>query len=1134
MLEFATDMKIFFLLSTFFFYTLSLGYAADSDSVIISCEDPTLPASQLIYKGKELSENEAKDLKELGEDISLLDPKPSDVWYPSYAPRLPVEANPPVAFPNEGAILNFEKEYDNSRNFYIGVASSESSRYHVTLSLTSIDTLLMHALLEKLEYRTEPLKWYKNLTLQFKSIDQINDFKKAVADKNDIGAAKPEDNAKIWIVNEDLKNLKLTLKDVILESPEIKDTRYSWGEVTPSSIGKNRATRSLIVLYSLLNLNSRQRSLNLFSWSAAKKINEGILFEHPVASRFQGLVDCDDVKWITRKISKLTEKDWNDLANIAPFKNRELNQLLNYKFISRRNSLSDVTDEVFGDEDAFTPRLPFNRRFTSQSTFTPENSNKVLPIIQKGKITDGFKSDENTVMSMSVGELKSPLEWDQIKHLIPNEIINAALSEFTSYAMKNTMIGDPAKQQLSDALQYQTEESQRLVDYVYANGSQDGFAFKIKPWAAQYGNFLIQFNREVTTGSYYGSSAKAQLVDTVAIGLAANNVSGVFGKASLTPYTGTAAVTYTHVFTHVRPLPELKAIKDEKRFKNAFEPKVFNHIRDLLNFKTGKSETSDTDVEKALTDFLDTFKEGEVLTLSNALGGKIGLATTFNIANILGPWALAVNPSLSVSVSHENTFTHQITFNRTGRTLQIYDSSLRPSKDTLQLGLGIYPKFLKKGLTVATGSLSKKRGRMSTDVIAIDLSAYLPDSASVINSTADEKRDLLTKLKDVFSKRNVDHLKADNVLIPLKHQLKGNAANFAFLGLVRGRYKENHKVVFVSPINPKYPNVSEKDRTTSLYSSRIVHVNGKDPYGLFGKVTDSLLNVSIGPTSENPNPSGTFFGKSHLNGVQVDADITQRTQNEFLSLDDNQSFLRVGFLNESYSGTIMSGKNLRKLMSQFEEKYKYLIPAKAFYSEADFANVTNNQTYDIRSKTILYTDAIRKIENLFDSKRSEIERKNELQTFSDSTVDPLSEDYSWLDEAIALSRRMTRSKIGQWFANIFDLFQRRALNDLERDQMHHVEWLTRILELLNKKSDPGKLLGYLGKDKFNMLILINGKRIGTEDGNEGVILNPGGTQVPNRLPFKDVSFQFNSNGKDPVKFEIGGNVFEPSPFFGGF
>jgi hypothetical protein len=1176
-LRLAMNFRLLGLLSIpFFLLGIPHSYAVESDNVTISCDDVTLPAAQLMYLGKEVDEDRASVLKkEKKIDISFLDPKPSDIWFPKYAGTPPTDSTPNVIFPLPGETVAFDSNED-SRNFYRGKVKSRNGNLLLNVALTSQETLLLHALLKQLDYRVEPLKWYPKLKVQFRSLEQLIAFKNDIADRN--GVSKPiereEENGKEWFVEEDKENHFLILKDVILESARITDIRYAWGEIDSDRIGQNRASRALIVLYSLLNLNSRTRSLNLFSWEATSKFNEGLLFEHPNAGRFFQRTDCDDVRWITRKIAALPLDFWEKLANIPGFKNRELNQLLLYKLLSRRDTLVERVSTVFSKkiEWAVPPRanaykvqeaapvipanldqndpaiqallvqklfpyIPFNRKFTSNPISIGEG--RPQSIVKNGKISPFFKLDECCVMTLVAGELKSPLRWEEVKHLAWNEAINAGIGELTSRINEKLILGDPVGSLEKQNLDYEISQGERLKDYVLETGSQNGFTRQIKAWSVLFGPFYIQVNREVTSGTYYGSKAQAQLVDTVAVGLSPSWRQGVFGKATLAPLSGTQSVSFTHVFTHVRPIKNLADIKDEKKLKTALEPKVFHHIRKVLQTKIGINDKAmtDEDVQTILTDFFSTFLEGEVLTISNGWGGKIGVQHTFGLASVLGPWSVVLNPSLAVGLSTDQTFSHQVTFNRDGKTLQIYDSSLRPKKVSALLGLGIFPKFLKSGFNLASAAYTAKSGFMETKTIAVDLSPYLPDANQQIVSTPEERLKLLRNLQKVFTENDTEKLKEIGSANQLKHQLRGSALNLSLLGLVRGRFKDGRKTEVVFSENPEYPNQTLRQRTINLFSQRIVHINGFDPYGLFGKVLNSSLGTgSVGPRGENPNPSGTFLGKSHMKGVQVDADLTPRPINEYLTPEENTPFQRVGFFNEAYSGTIMSGNKLRQILDRFSEKYKNLNNGQPIYTEANFANITSNQTYDIRSRIMFYSSGIRKIENLFDPSTPEMDRNLLLEGLSDSPVEALSETWNWVKEANLLASRKQRPERGIWFYNLFNLFQRKATDDSEKDQIHQIQWLTRVLELLNRNTNLGNFLQYIGKEHQNFAVLINGKRVGAEDGNEGVILNPSGTQNQDRLPISDVNFEFYSPTQDgkPVRFKIGGTVWEPSVSLGGF
>ena len=1228
------------------------GQNEESPEVIVTCSDPTRYASQLTYRSRELSDDDAGALRAAGLDLSYLDPKASAIWKPNGAPV--VARN----FPSEAGTVEF-KNITTSRDLYRGVVKSGNDLLYVNVASNSAEVLLMYGMLKKLGYVVEDMRWYRNLSIHFPSAAEMKKFRADVTSQNNI-LVKPgheSENASDWLVNEELATNTLTLRDVILESADIQEIRYQWGEIDLDRIGTNRASRSLIALYAmanLVNIDARQRGLNLAKWEAVDKFNDGLRFRHPHAGRFGStdpklpkFFDCDDIRWITRRIAALTADDWKSITDTIPFEHKDLNHLLLQKMISRRDTLVERVDSVFNRKQApnvrewapigvfkqyyhsrltpflvpanldrsdeavaarasssLVPSIPFERNFTGTETAsvvknperearrankanlkddnatlanddidvattapvdasvsaptpnpspTPmevrEPKMKIVPVVRNGEVSAGIPNDPCCVLTLTVPEIEGLFTLRRIGRLSLNEVIGMALGEFTSFVNQKSVLPNPNDVRIRQAFENAASEDQRLVDYTKQHGSQDGFQREVAAWAVTWGNFVIQMNREITTGSFYGSKAGVQLVDTVVIGVGANAIGGVFGKAVLAPLVGSVAVTKTHVFTHVRPIKSIDDIKYFDRFAAMYQPRVFNHIRDLVGAANvaGTDSPGDAIVTDFLTKFTDTFQDGEVLTITKGLSGRVGVQHTFNAASIFGPMISRYVPGIfTPAVSHEEDSIHQVSFNRSAGTIQIFDAKMKPKTTNAGLTLGVLPSFMKTLFSVASVGYEKKGGSIETDALAIDLSSALPDpvdglaGAKVVKTEAQKQKDvdsrwnLLRNLRIAFTHADADELKKENPFVKFHHLLQGHATTAAFLGLFRsGRYKDGHLVTFTFPQNENHPK-SEAERTLTLFSQKIIHLNGRDPYGFVGNVANSIFGVSfIGPKGASPDPSATFFGQSHLQSVQVDADLTERESvNNAVAETQSADFLRVGYFNEAYRGTIKSGDGFRRILKHLSDQYA-AISGTPIYTEADFENVKNIQNYDIRSRIVFFPAAMQKFEHVFSPDTSSSERREFLASVARDPIPAGEEDrFNWLDQADNLASRMHKTKAGQFIANLFDLFQRKATSYSERDRIHQVQWMTQVLEVLHQKADLGKLLLAVGPKNHTAIVLVNGKRSGAEDGTSGIVLNPSGTQGDVRLPFDDVKLNFES---DPKKsFSVGGNTLAPSTFLGGF
>src|SRR5690606_35398820 len=90
---------------------------------------------------------------------------------------------------------------------------------------------------------------------------------------------------------------------------------------------------SLAVPLTIVNLTE---SVNMLRWNAGVKTNDSVNLFHDQLPEFQ--CTCDDARWITRRIEKLTREDWKEIVASSNTP-KAVQQILLEKIISRRNSV---------------------------------------------------------------------------------------------------------------------------------------------------------------------------------------------------------------------------------------------------------------------------------------------------------------------------------------------------------------------------------------------------------------------------------------------------------------------------------------------------------------------------------------------------------------------------------------------------------------------------------------------------------------------------------------------------------------------------------------------------------------------------------------------------------------------------
>jgi hypothetical protein len=251
--------------------TLSSAWALTAPSVAIPIKSKGTQAVDLIYQGQEIDRDEAADLLESGVDISLLDPKPSDIWTPNSLSYSNAEK---FHFPPDGSTVHYRSLMSNPSEMVRARVETEGSlqAFRLVIYLDTHAAMARAALMRALGYTVDTPQYYRTLKVKFASIEARDQFLDTVS-------LFTKKQTSIWIKDLPKDVPEVTLMDITLESPRIETPSYYLSPIAKQNIQSRRATRALIIPLSFLDF---QESINLYAWEAGKIQNRNILLYHPL------------------------------------------------------------------------------------------------------------------------------------------------------------------------------------------------------------------------------------------------------------------------------------------------------------------------------------------------------------------------------------------------------------------------------------------------------------------------------------------------------------------------------------------------------------------------------------------------------------------------------------------------------------------------------------------------------------------------------------------------------------------------------------------------------------------------------------------------------------------------------------
>lgn len=905
---------------------------AQDSSIRIPLKTFTKPASDLVDQQKRpLSFAEITNLHQQGFDLSKLQPIENKYWQnQKYAA---IDKKTLSSMPQNGTAVKFVKSIGANREqlLYSLIVQGSSENYILRLGGFVHTHLLRAALLNKLGYFQMTPQYYSKIKVQFNSAEEKQNFVNDAFCANDESTITDSCLSVVPYMTEtnrrqflsDAGDSAVYIHGAYLEKQNSEIPSLMAG-ATPAdfydvpNFSQNRTYRGLIVPNVISDLGE---SLNRVSTQPVF-VRDGWAFLNYMYNTDYDSVSYFDIRWMMNRVVALTESDWNEIVDAGQYP-ESLKQLVKAKLLRRVQNIMDS----FYDQNE-NVKLKFEMpelKYTSSD----------------GYVVDGHVAVQNIPNfppRFSHGERQSPFETADLFRYMKIKAQSAAL--------------DVAISKMSEKLKLTQTKilESKVTDFEM---TENGF----KPLGTVTGvQAGLNFNasRIVTTGTFYGSSAPVQLVDTASVTVGLGIVKIIDELGGIKNNMG-ANIGYNRDYTHVRPLDSIKETKTIS-WRDVLVPSKLHDLASPL--KDGK-----------LTDFISALKIGEVFTITDsvALMGKVG--TDLGLDGLVGLLS-TYQPSISLSAGGGKVIMRQVQISRTDSGFQIFIRDQNMKVFNVQLDANYFINLLRI-------KHETKRTDLKTDAFILNFNGDFAAQVEKGDIKLDENPELQKKyeqqkkfgnsvaaaLRSLIFDSNTEILYTQfrKQQFEIEHGLKTKEVLSKLLWFRSTKMEEEHLLKIYKP-NVQTPNGSTTtNQPIEIVTYKKGELKGRDYLGFGLEVVDGILKnkfQSNAPqfSQETQNPSQMPFGLAQWRMVRTDTELTQNRVGALPS---------VGLVQNVWGGWSLKKKNLDQILEQVNQKLKGTqYEGQKLFADDVFQSVKKIDFFRVTSNLSLLPGALDKIKQL--------------------------------------------------------------------------------------------------------------------------------------------------------------------------
>jgi|GEM_PF-4828686 len=889
------------------FYPLETGIAMGSKGKV---------ASDLIYNGKALTTRDAIKLKELAWDgkfdLSTLDPEEFTYWSNKYVLDKDLEESNVRLKDNDVSEFLEQGSLGDNKGTYIHVSHADQI-YQVIMRPENYRSLMMRTLLRKIGYFVPSLKKINRVKVNFESADQKQTFLDHYNENHNF-EIETEDDDEIqewveqdkWIFHNPQGQNWVILQDVVLRN--ITDGDYTNLSLEPrldKEIKNRRTFSSLLIPYSILNYSG---STNAFEWWSGKIISQNIFMDYPEAVFFD--MSYEDGRWMTRRLSKLTRSDWDDVVRSSQLPGT-IQKVLLEKVMARYNS----TVDLFQLNSA---KLKVDYKVSDGVK------------LEKGKLRqchwDGF------AISFCDADKDNPIGrsdlWEFIKSKAFSVGIDSIMGAINSLPIFSTDIAGNNSSIIENAVS-------NAITRFDETGEEENLL--MKRWNFGYHNYNIILSRNLVTGRYQGSDQLVSLVHSAGVSLGVGKYfaqmgyneflrsdnlyqrEGNFSGINVSPISLKVGGRISRVYSHVQPVLKIKDSNKNFSFKEFLVffvkkgmGRIFNETKD-----ENKKEISRAEVLATAKKNLQTFKE------------RLNVGESFIITDTLGGGGVA-----GVSASYQKLVELGLGGGLDGSVINRLHI-IRASENKLH----VYKNFgnlLKVSFNAQLAALSipvfrfyKEKipgGRAQTDFFTIDLDENSPGLI-----------DNVLAIRSLFVSGSLRPLRKIKKPVKLKFKYDQNLTKIGVFWFNYNSVNSNNNIQITTPED-------DKQEFLRFYDA---HSNGKNIAHYGAEVLEFLIKKKLDfnvPILGSPLNSGlSITGKSKNTQVVYEVELSE--ENEMTNQFAHYTYSRNGW--ES------NREDMEKMVGELEKRFNY-----DYFLENPLYDVKSVRVYHLAADFFIYNKGI--------------------------------------------------------------------------------------------------------------------------------------------------------------------------------
>jgi len=910
-------------------------------------------------------------------DLSKIDPDPtSSLWRPkkdagsdilSWKPGAVGEGfyddMKAMGLQEDGDTVEYVSDTDVPSGRFAVIVQKRSAdgtmrAYQIRMDLKGHNLLMRKTLLRKLGYKIPLMDRLKTVKIRFRSSADKFVFTESLFKRTFVEASR-------WVTaGEKTDDETLTLQDVIvIDGAQDSTFNVARGALASKNIQGRRLFNSLLLPFSMTDA---PESINLMSWTqGGTEFNDQLYMPYEFSEAFS--TSYEDARWMGRRITALTKRDWQEVVASAKVP-KPVASILIEKLISRRNFMRERLNlaKESGHIDA---------HFETSTLLAVNESMSDGDLLKEGQLIGskwpGYARDfggNNPDSPQSREEMFGYFKSQGLSNMIMNLVI-----EFNKRLPKTDLAWKEFDRDLTlSAWQFAEFLKTKQITPIPRN-----------LWSTRFYDIHAFARRDTIAGNYLGTENQIQIADSIDMSMEAGWSLRGEGLPAKMALSGKAKIAYMKSYSHVKPMVSMKAGLSED-FRNIMVPYLksqatlpLHNIIDLesnakkvwampetdksqKDIKDGFKAEVNNQIKDQMSDFNKLFGKGESVIVTTSMGPDVSFILAKGLSGEASVYAKVRDRFVDMDRLH--------IFRKDEKTVHVYfDPTLY---NEFSFGLGIRAK-----IPIIAFDWSFRNGATTTHYFELNIDSDLDQNPQFFDNMLMVAAALKgASLKFFQAQRNpwiFTHTFSDK--------------DFDFAALIK-RYKTNKSQ---DKIEVKTPQGATQKYVRQLKGYR----SGTDYQSFIVDVTAALLREKYPDlhiqAATSGNPADTIKGKALSRQVSVEAEITPngiRKENFFAGI------------RYTWKGWDIKKASAEKILDEVQDMYQSNL-----FLRPDLNDTKAIQFYNVTVNVSIYREALNYIMSMPDETIRQIFEEHSKDIFQNRSpeMDSFTNSNPWANAVIS-------------------------------------------------------------------------------------------------------------------------------------